>query len=160
MSGTEQPVYLPTTQQISDKPLEPEQLVHDSSLSIYQRLRHFLYINFALNKRSFILSILSYCADILLFVALNLYLVTNKSFTYEPVCISASLNGTRFSRIRRELFNESTKTLDSNSTTTKVPTVQTTSLSNLSKSSLVTGTIDTQRFNVCFKMLVSTRMRG
>ena len=140
MSGSEQPVYLPTTQQLSDKavPPEPDQLVHDSSLSIYQRLRHFLYINFVLNKRSFILSILSYCADILLFVSLNLYLVANKSFTYERVCISTSLNGTRLSRIRRDLSNESTRALDSNTTTKTI--IQTTTspievYNNSSKSS-------------------------
>ncbi len=134
MSGSEQPVYLPTTQQHSDKTAQPEpdQLVHDSSLSIYQRLRHFLYINFVLNKRSFILSILRYCAEILLFVALNLYLVANKSFTYERACLSTPLNGSRLSRIRRDFSNDSTKTFSPNSTSNTQKEIQSIVTSTLS----------------------------
>ena len=63
------------------------QIVHDSSLSIYERVRHFLYINFVLNKKSFILSILSYLADLVLFIALNLYLFSNKKFINEMICL-------------------------------------------------------------------------
>lgn len=63
------------------------QIVHDSSLSIYERVRHFLYINFVLNKKSFILSILSYIADLVLFIALNLYLFSNKKFINEMICL-------------------------------------------------------------------------
>jgi hypothetical protein len=63
------------------------QIVHDSSLSIYERVRHFLYINFVLNKKSFILSILSYLADLVLFIALNLYLFSNKKFLNEMICL-------------------------------------------------------------------------
>ncbi len=66
------------------------QIIHDSSLSIYERLRHFLFINFVLNKRSFILSILSYFTDLLLFVALNLFLFSNKKFIYETICQQTS----------------------------------------------------------------------
>lgn len=65
---------------------QDDQTVHDSSLSIYERLRHFLYINFVLNKRTFVLSILSYLADLILFTALTLYLFSNKKFIYEYKC--------------------------------------------------------------------------
>jgi hypothetical protein len=63
-----------------------------STLSIFERLRHFLYINFVLNKRSFILSILSYAADIILFVSLNLFLFSNKKFIYELSCSLTDTN--------------------------------------------------------------------
>ena len=64
---------------------EDEQTVHDSSLSIYERLRHFLYFNFVLNKRSFVLAILGYLSDLVLFVALSLYLFSNVSSTCSGV---------------------------------------------------------------------------
>lgn len=83
--------------------------IQDSSLSIYERLRHFLYINFVLNKRSFILSILSYVADITLFVSLNLYLFSNKKFIYELSCISSPTTLT------------TTSTLPTNAETTQIP---------------------------------------
>lgn len=91
--ATEQPVYLAcTTNEGPTQPPPPQaqaqqaqasSVVHDSSVSIYERVRHFLYINFALNKRSFVLSILSYVIDLTLFVALNLYLFSSKPFLYE-----------------------------------------------------------------------------
>ena len=71
-----------------------DETVHDSSLSIYERLRHFLYINFVLNKRSFVLSILSYLADLILFVALSLYLFSNKKFIYEYKCLPVTITST------------------------------------------------------------------
>lgn len=56
-----------------------------SSMSIYERVRNFVQINFALNKRTLIISILSYFADIMLFIALNLYLFSNQAYIYETV---------------------------------------------------------------------------
>lgn len=64
-------------------------------MSIYERVRHFLYINLLLNKYSFILSILSYSAQLILFVALNLYLFSNVSYLYELTCVKLPSNGTQ-----------------------------------------------------------------
>lgn len=123
-------VYIPTTTKITDtksgrgraytKSLSTEenQVIHDSSLSIYERLRHFLYINFVLNKRSFILSILSYFADVLLFVALNLYLFANKKFIYEVICrqatgpLDAELQGSNISKIFKRDLNQTVNNVD------------------------------------------------
>jgi hypothetical protein len=77
------------------------------SWSTYERLRHFFYINFALNKRSFILSILSYISDLLLFIALNLYLFSNKSFTYETKCELQNELTTRTAQIPILPFSQS-----------------------------------------------------
>ncbi|CAF0816190.1 unnamed protein product [Brachionus calyciflorus] len=55
----------------------------DTVYSIFERLGHFLHINLLLNKYTVILSILSYLADLLLFVSLNLYLFSNKTFLYD-----------------------------------------------------------------------------
>lgn len=77
-----------------DPSLQQQQNVHAPTptsdrapLSIYERIRHFLYINLLLNKYSFILSILSYVAQLFLFVALNLYLFSNVSYLYELTCL-------------------------------------------------------------------------
>ena len=75
------------SQETKDAQSPTPQIIHDSTLSIYERVRHFLYINFVLNKKSFILSILSYVADLVLFVALNLYLFSNKKFINEMICL-------------------------------------------------------------------------
>ena len=142
MTSSAQPVYLPTTHACSAKPLsvaEPEPVIHDSSLSIYERLRHFLYINFVLNKRSFILSILSYMADLLLYVGLNLYLFVNKPYTYEHTCaLSNSGNETIRSVIKRAT-NESQLTINSTSIGTTTMTMVTTSMLNYSNGSLIGG---------------------
>lgn len=69
------------------QPHAPTPTSDRAPLSIYERIRHFLYINLLLNKYSFILSILSYAAQLVLFVALSLYLFSNAGYLYEAVCI-------------------------------------------------------------------------
>lgn len=61
-------------------------------LSLYERVRHFLYVNFLVNKVSFVLSILAYLAQLLLFVALNLYLFSNVDYLYEFTCVRLPLS--------------------------------------------------------------------
>ena len=96
------------------------EIIHDSSLSIYERLRHFLFINFVLNKRSFVLSVLSYLADLVLFLSLNLYLFSNKKYIYETMSqrftlvVSSPPSETTDSRSSNNL--NSTQTTDANNT--------------------------------------------
>lgn len=126
--ATEQPVYLACT--TNERPTlppppqgqpQPQQqptqasVVHDSSVSIYERVRHFLYINFALNKRSFVLSILSYVIDLTLFVALNLYLFSSKPFLYECTSLIATVPA-QFSADEAAAANLTTNTTLSSTT--------------------------------------------
>ena len=96
------------------------EIIHDSSLSIYERLRHFLFINFVLNKRSFVLSVMSYLADLVLFLSLNLYLFSNKKYIYETMSqrftlvVSSPPSETTDSRSSNNL--NSTQTTDANNT--------------------------------------------
>ncbi len=98
----------------NDKNDSRDETVHDSSLSIYERLRHFLYINFVLNKRSFVLSILSYLADLILFVALSLYLFSNKKFIYEYKCVPVTITSTSTYITNNIISTYSTSTSTSN----------------------------------------------
>ena len=118
------------------------QIIHDSSLSIYERVRHFLYINFVLNKKSFILSILSYFADLFLFIALNLYLFSNKKFINEMICLPIFEAKTGFSPPSINFNNGSI-----NSTTESILLTNEVKLSNKTKRELLLNQVASDDLN-------------
>lgn len=186
MTASDQSVYLPTTTTLNDVKEnnycaksglttdQENQIIHDSSLSIYERLRHFLFINFVLNKRSFILSILSYFSDLILFVALSLYLFANKPFIYETVCAPTleqmqilnnfskrsvnesmnsmtPMNGTT-SRMMFSKFDQINATFKIENISSEIPEVETVYLSsrNIKQSYLTVQILAIFVFFICF----------